>query len=308
MRVIETPSCNINPEWIAGLPFPVCTAWVDSRTGKISVGRVRSSRVSRPRLSPANLEPSGETEEQASEQNQVKTAYAAERVVLTAGNVSVLDVFDAMDYSRDARTQFMNWASLTSGAWDYPADARGYTWGVCPRIHLARLACPCRAFPRTCRVEWFAAGRALLDRYGDAAEFELPYKLGGHNAIARALVFHNRVNAGAYRDAIAISSPPSVADVRRTQSKDGFGLSTQVEVTDDIGAFFWRAGWSDGRTETFMFTEIDRSLSVGALVKGTGWGGPKINSASRATSMDYRPRIAITSRAADSAFSSATDS
>ena len=50
--------------------------------------------------------------------------------MLTAGNVSVLDVFDAMDYSRDARTQFMNWASLTYGAWDFPADARGYTWGA----------------------------------------------------------------------------------------------------------------------------------------------------------------------------------
>ena len=43
---------------------------------------------------------SGELEEQESEQNQVKTRYAAERLVLTAGNVSVLDVFDALDYSR----------------------------------------------------------------------------------------------------------------------------------------------------------------------------------------------------------------
>ena len=265
----------INPEWIAGLPFSSLHGLGGFTSGENQRGSGTQVRVYRARAflrQTWNL--AGETEEQASEQNQVKTAYAAERVVLTAGNVSVLDVFDAMDYSRDARTQFMNWASLTYGAWDYPADARGYTWGVALEYISPGWQARVGRFLVPVESNGLQLDRALLDRYGDAAEFELPYKLGGHNAIARALVFHNRVNAGAYRDAIAISSPPSVADVRRTQSKYGFGLSTQVEVTDDIGAFV-RAGWSDGRTETFMFTEIDRSLSVGALVKGTGWGRPE---------------------------------
>ena len=25
---------------------------------------------------------------------------------------------------------FLNWSLMTQGAWDYPADARGYTWGA----------------------------------------------------------------------------------------------------------------------------------------------------------------------------------
>jgi carbohydrate-selective porin OprB len=62
--------------------------------------------------------------------------------------------------------------------------------------------------------------------------------------------------------------------VRQTQTKRGFGLSTQVEVTDAVGAYV-RAGWNDGKTETFMFTEIDRSIALGTLVKGSGWGRPE---------------------------------
>jgi carbohydrate-selective porin OprB len=30
--------------------------------------------------------------------------------------------------------------------------------------------------------------------------------------------------------------------------------------------------WADGKTETYAFTEIDRSLSGGVLVKGAAWG------------------------------------
>jgi carbohydrate-selective porin OprB len=34
---------------------------------------------------------------------------------------------------------------------------------------------------------------------------------------------------------------------------------------------FARASWADGRTETYSFTEIDRSVSGGILVKGSAW-------------------------------------
>ena len=105
----------INPEWIAGLPFSSLHGLGGFTNGENQRGSGTQVRVYRARAflrQTWNL--AGETEEQASEQNQVKTAYAAERVVLTAGNVSVLDVFDAMDYSRDARTQFMSTSSDTT--------------------------------------------------------------------------------------------------------------------------------------------------------------------------------------------------
>ena len=33
--------------------------------------------------------------------------------------------------------------------------------------------------------------------------------------------------------------------------------------------------WADGKTETYAFTEIDRSLSAGALIRGGAWGRPQ---------------------------------
>jgi hypothetical protein len=220
----------------------------------------------------------GELEDQESEANQVRTRYASERVVLTLGNVSVLDVFDALDYSRDARLQFFNWASLTYGAWDYPADARGYTWGgaleyIAPgwQLRAGRFLVPEES-------NGLRLDRSFTKRYGDVAELELPYRLAGRPAVARLLAFRNRVHAGAYDDAMALgastASVPDLTLVRRDQSKSGIGISTQVDVTPSIGAYA-RAGWSDGRTETFMFTEIDRSLSAGAIAKGGGWGRPQ---------------------------------
>jgi len=43
-------------------------------------------------------------------------------------------------------------------------------------------------------------------------------------------------------DALAASSPPDVAAVPQTQAKRGFGLETQVEVTDAVGAYVRAAG------------------------------------------------------------------
>jgi high affinity Mn2+ porin len=122
------------------------------------------------------------------------------------------------------------------------------------------------------RLDW-APGR----RYGDVAELELPYKIAGRPGAVRLLGFHNRVNAGAFDDARAAAlagAAPDLSVVRHAQSKRGVGISTQVELTEDVAAYV-RAGWNDGRTESFMFTEIDRSLAAGALVKGRAWGRPQ---------------------------------
>lgn len=264
-----------NPEIVQGVPFSGLHGLGGFANGEAQRGSGPEPRGYTARLFARHTwNIGGEFEDQASEQNQIKTRYAVERIVLTAGNVSVLDVFDAMDYSRDARTQFMNWASLTYGAYDFAADARGYTWGaaleyISPgwQARVGRFLVPVES--NGLRLDW-----SFMQRYGDAAELEVPYKLAGRPAIARALAFRNRVTAGGYSDATALAAAtegtPDVANVRRAQTKRGVGLSTQVEVSDNVGAYV-RAGWNDGETESFMFSEIDRSLAVGALIKGSSW-------------------------------------
>ena len=264
-----------NPEFIQGTAFSGLHGLGGFSNGENQRGGTTQIRGYRARLFARhtwNL--GGEMEEQKSEQNQVKTSYSARRFVLTAGNVSTLDIFDAMDYSHDARTQFMNWSSLTYGAFDYPADARGYTWGVAGeyitpeyQVRAGRFLVPVES--NGLRLDW-----TFMRRYGDVAELELPYKLDARPGIFRFLVFRNRVTAGDYTEALAApraaGAAPDVANVRTAQTKTGFGISTQLEVSENVGGYV-RAGWSDGRTETFMFTEIDRSLSAGILLKGAAW-------------------------------------
>lgn len=265
-----------NPEAVQTIAFSGLHGLGGFANGEFQRGGAGTLKVYRARLflrHAWNL--SGEIEEQASEANQVRAKYSAERIVLTAGNISVLDVFDALDYSRDARTQFMNWSSLTYGAWDYPADARGYTSGVALEYLTPRWQVRAGRFLVPVESNGLRLDTRIGRRYGDVAELEVPYTLVGRPATVRMLAFRNRVEAGAFSDAIALGAAtgttPDLTLVRHGQSKRGIGIGTQLELTSSVGAYA-RAGWNDGKTETFMFTEIDRSLAGGLLVKGEAWG------------------------------------
>jgi len=63
---------------------------------------------------------------------------------------------------------------------------------------------------------------------------------------------------------------PDITAVRKRQSKTGWGASLEQALGSDMGIFA-RVSAHDGRTETYAFTEIDRSLSIGGVVKGSSW-------------------------------------
>jgi hypothetical protein len=268
-----------NPEAAAGVPFSGLHG-----LGGLSNGEI--ARTSGPALTAYtargfirktwNL--GGTWENEASAANQVAAAYAADRIVLTAGKLSVLDVFDTVEYSRDARTQFMNWASLTYGAWDYPADARGYTWGVALEYVTDRFAVRGGQFAVPRESNGLSLDPQFFSRYGQVVELEVPYALGAQTGILRLMGFRNRAVMGSFDNALALGratdSTPSVADVRTMAVKVGLGVGVQHAFTDQIGAYL-RAGWNDGKTETYMFTEIDRSVAAGVLVRGDAWSRPR---------------------------------
>jgi high affinity Mn2+ porin len=54
------------------------------------------------------------------------------------------------------------------------------------------------------------------------------------------------------------------------RSKFGIGVNIEQEVNADCGIFA-RVSWNDGTNETWAFTEIDQSFSLGTSIKGTAW-------------------------------------
>ena len=67
--------------------------------------------------------------------NQFAGSQTADRIVLTLGKFGVTDVFDTNKYAHDPRMDFMNWALVDTGAFDYAADAWGRSWArVCTSI------------------------------------------------------------------------------------------------------------------------------------------------------------------------------
>lgn len=62
--------------------------------------------------------------------NQLVGATAANNVTLTIGKFSDVDIFDTNTYAHDPRADFLNWSIIDAGAFDYAADAWGYTYGM----------------------------------------------------------------------------------------------------------------------------------------------------------------------------------
>ena len=205
--------------------------------------------------------------------NQLADTVDKHRLVVTAGNLSVIDIFDANTFNHDPRTQFMNWSLMTHGAYDFAADSRGYTWGFAAEYFYDDWVVRGGRFLQPKESNGLPLNRHIFQSYGDQVEFEHAHQIADQSGKVRLLVFRNVATMGNYQDALTATtngSIPAVADVRKRQAKVGYGINVEQAVTSNIGVF-GRASWADGKTETYAFAEIDRSLSAGVLVSGAEW-------------------------------------
>jgi high affinity Mn2+ porin len=205
------------------------------------------------------------------DENQIARDYDVDRITLTVGKFSANDLFDANTYSHDPRTQFMNWALLESAAWDFPADALGYTGGFAAEWNTKVWALRYGIFMEPAVSNGTVLDDHVEEAHGQILELDRRYAVGDLSGTFRPFVFWNQAHMGNYEDALA---NPDIAnalvDSRAYRSKVGFGLSWDQELTNDLGAFV-RLSWDDGRTESFAYTEIDRSLAAGLSMSGARW-------------------------------------
>lgn len=222
----------------------------------------------------------GPREKIEGEYGQLSGEKDISRLTFQIGKFAVHDLFDGNDYAEDSRTDFLNWSIWAAGAFDYPADRVGLTYGLTAEFNQARWAA---------RVGYFLVGNEpnanefdmhLFARGGYVGELELRYEPFGRKGVARLGTWLTRTFAGSYNQAVALAAQipgatadDTIAQTRQGRTKYGYYINLQQEISDDLGAFA-RWSWNDGRTEISAFTDIDASLSFGLQLKGTSWGRP----------------------------------
>jgi high affinity Mn2+ porin len=213
-----------------------------------------------------------------SEENQLAGQRPMNRYTISAGRFTLTDFFDNSRYSHDPRTQFLGWGVMFNGAWDYPADVRGYTWGWMHELHLRNVSVryASAAMPRV--ANGLRLDRRLFRNRGDVFEVESRYSVRKHPGTLRVLSYVNHANAGDYAASIRRAEidhkTPDITETRRNGTvKYGFGVNVEQELTKDLGVF-GRLGWNDGKTESFAFTAIDRLATGGVSITGQRWHRP----------------------------------
>ena len=240
-----------------------------------------------------------------SDAQQLGGVVDSRRLVVTVGKFSVLDFLDKNSLAGDLRRQFMNMAFLTNAAYDFAADARGYTWGAVAELYLDDWAVRLSRAAGPEQPNQLALDYRVWDHYGDQLELEHGHKLLGQPGVVRVLGYRNREDMGRFDDAIAAfkadpgkngetcptssfsyreqaavklnaaqwaaaATAPDMCWVRKDNVKMGVGINLEQQISDDLGVFL-RGMYSDGQTEVYSFTSTDRSLSFGALSRGSLW-------------------------------------
>jgi high affinity Mn2+ porin len=231
-----------------------------------------------------------------------------DRITITAGRFAAKDIFDNNQYSNDPRLQFMNWALMANAAWDYPADALGFTTGVAIELNRSKW---------TVRYGWFQMSKIrnqftaeslyltipaevesgdgkIFQDWDMVTELEHRHSIGTHTGSVRLLAYDNRANMGSYKAALALANSPAILAVWGTpaaflasangitggidsthalRNTWGFGLNMDQEIVKNVGAFS-RIGWNNGRNESFEFTDANWTATFGVSVKGEAWKQP----------------------------------
>lgn len=226
---------------------------------------------------------------------QLDSTVDSRRLVFRFGNFSILDFFDKNSFAGDLRRQFTNMAFMTHAAYDFAADARGYTMGAVLEyfhddwaVRFGHIAAPKE--PNQLLLDF-----RFFKYYGQQLELEHRHTLFGQPGAVRILGYRNHENMGSWNDALTAlrtnpnknastcqgfnydnpnTGAPDLCWARKPNNKMGIGINLEQQLSDDIGLFF-RGMYSDGKTEVYSYTSADSSISLGGLMKGERWGRNK---------------------------------
>ena len=208
------------------------------------------------------------------------TKIPSRRVDVYIGKFSLVDFFDNNAVASDSHSQFMNWTVVDTGAYDYAADTRGYTWGTVIDFVDRWWTFRFGEALLSKRANGLNLQKNLQDAHSENYELEFrPSLLRGKNTLLDLLAFTNFANMGDYHQAIALflagrTPTPEITDhPQQVTLKYGFAGNVEQDITDDFRGFV-RVGWNEGQHESWNYTEVDQTVAFGGDLRGTLWHRP----------------------------------
>ncbi len=281
-RLAPNTDIYFNPEVVSGVPFSDLSGLGGFTNGEATKANGAQAKFYSARaFLRQTINQEGDKVVLENEANQIAQTVSSNRVVVTAGQFSTLDIFDDSKYAKDPRIQFMNWGNMTYLAYDYAADARGYSTGLAGEWYLSnwvmrasRMLVP--KTPNGRDLNW-----QIFNTYGDQIEVERQHNIADLPGKVSVLAYRNRMILARFQDATNYvlannaQGTQAINNVRTNyQYKTGIGVNGEQVLTKNLG-IYGRAFTSDGHTETMSFTEADNSISVGMGLNGTSWSRPK---------------------------------
>jgi len=222
----------------------------------------------------------GDTVEVEADLNQLAGTESADRIVITAGKFSVVDIFDSNAYAHDPRNDFLNWSIIDSAAFDYAANAWGYTYGIAAEWYQGKNTFRLGVFDLSVVPNSTELDPHILPQFQIVAEWERRYEVAGQPGVSRLLGFAMRGNMGEYDQATAIAQttgqPADIAATRSFHTKFGVAVNLQQQLVSDLGLFA-RISADQGQYEAFEFTDVNQSYALGASMTGERWSRPSDN-------------------------------
>lgn len=266
LRLAKNTALYFNPEIAGGAGLSRATGMAGFPNGEtFRVGNPKP-QVYAARIYVSQYIPLTKEREAVEEDFNQLAGYIPKKYIrIVVGRFAMSDFFDNNSYSHDPRTQFLNWSLMGNGAYDYAANTRGYTWGGVAELGLNNWA-----FRIGIGMVPTTANASIMDgniKQAHALQAEVERSWGTtKKGAVRLLVYQNAANMGNYQRAVseANGTPDIISTRKYGRTKTGVGINVEQKITTNMGLFA-RASWNDGTNETWMFTEIDRSASVGVL-------------------------------------------
>jgi len=211
-----------------------------------------------------------------STQNQISGKVDKDRIIITLGKFAVGDVFDDNVYAHDPTTGFLNFAFNTMGAFDYAADAWGYTYGLAVEWKQDWWTARGGVFQLPTIPNGLDIEPQIFRQFMSIVEFEARYELFNQPGAIKFLAYGDNGYISKIDNVIryaylAGDFPPRFDTARGRAVKTGGGINIKQQLAPHLG-FFLRASMTDGRYETVAYTDVDRQLSMGLVAAGALWG------------------------------------